>query len=78
MPRGFPITQRVRVERLGLALFAEIGSVAHGIEDLAEADVHASWGASLRASLERLALFRSDFGFSSEGFNLTIRYGLSF
>jgi hypothetical protein len=32
----------------------------------------------LRFSLERLAVFRTDLGFSDEGTNLTVAFGLSF
>ena len=32
----------------------------------------------LRVSLERVAMFRTDLGFSDEGTNLTIAFGLSF
>ena len=42
------------------------------------AKVHASYGVGLRISLERLAVFRTDIGFSDEGTNLTIAFGLSF
>ncbi|MCA8954648.1 MAG: BamA/TamA family outer membrane protein [Planctomycetes bacterium] len=77
IPRGFALTDWVRVERLGLALFAEVGSVAPKVADLFDR-TQQSWGFSLRASLERTALFRVDFGFSDEDTNVTIAYGLSF
>jgi hypothetical protein len=32
----------------------------------------------LRISLERVAMFRTDLGFSDEGTNLTVSFGLSF
>jgi hypothetical protein len=37
-----------------------------------------SWGVSARVNLERAALFRFDLGFSVEGANLSVLYGLSF
>jgi hypothetical protein len=37
-----------------------------------------SYGIGLRVSLERTALFRADFGFSGEGLNFTLGFGLSF
>ncbi|MCA8961068.1 MAG: BamA/TamA family outer membrane protein [Planctomycetes bacterium] len=78
IPRGFTITKRVRIERLGMALFAEVGSVASGLHSLSFGKTKTSYGFSMRASLERQALFRADFGFSPEGFNFTASYGLSF
>ncbi len=78
IPRGFSITKRVRVERLGVALFYEVGSVGPGFYGLAADDTKASYGFSLRASLERQALFRADFGYSEEGFGFNAAYGLSF
>ncbi|MBK8978636.1 MAG: BamA/TamA family outer membrane protein [Planctomycetes bacterium] len=77
-PRGFPITDRIRVERVGAALFYDVGSVAHAFDDLSTATVRDSFGIGLRFHLERLALFRVDVGFSDEDRNLTISYGLPF
>ena len=48
------------------------------IDELGDGEVQSSYGFSLRATLDRLALFRIDVGFSEEGSNLTIAYGLSF
>jgi outer membrane protein assembly factor BamA len=78
MPRGFAVTDSIRVERLGSALFYDIGTVAGTVPDLLDAPVHSSYGVSLRISLERMALFRFDVGFSDEGINYTGGYGLSF
>jgi len=78
IPRGFRITRTIRVERVGLALFGELGTVAPSLGDLPTATVHASYGVGLRISLERVAMFRTDLGFSDEGMNLTIGFGLSF
>ena len=78
IPRGFRITRTIRVERVGLAVFGELGTVAPSLGDLPQAKVHASYGVGLRISLERLAVFRTDIGFSDEGTNLTIAFGLSF
>jgi hypothetical protein len=66
------------LERVGLAVFGELGTVAPSLGDLPQAKVHASYGVGLRISLERLAVFRTDIGFSDEGTNLTIAFGLSF
>ena len=78
IPRGFRLTRTIRVERIGLALFGELGTVAPSLGDLPDADVHASYGVGLRISLERVAMFRVDLGFSDEGTNLTVAFGLSF
>jgi hypothetical protein len=78
IPRGFRITRTIRVERVGLAVFGELGTVAPSLGDLPSAQVHASYGVGLRISLERVAMFRTDLGFSDEGTNLTVSFGLSF
>lgn len=78
IPRGFALTDTVRIERIGLALFAEAGTVANSLGSLPRATVHTSYGIGLRASLERTALFRADLGFSNEGVNFTLAFGLSF
>lgn len=78
VPRGFRLTRAIRIERVGLALFGEAGTVAGRPGDLPGARVHTSYGLGLRVGLERLALFRADLGFSGEGVNFTLSYGLSF
>jgi hypothetical protein len=78
IPRGFRITRTIRIERVGLAVFGELGTVAPSLGDLPSARVHASYGVGLRISLERVAMFRTDLGFSDEGTNLTVSFGLSF
>lgn len=77
IPRGFSLTERVRVERIGTAIFFEAGSVAPQAGDLFE-KLEYSYGTSLRISLERTALFRIDLGVSDQGTNLSIAYGLTF
>ena len=37
-----------------------------------------SYGVSGRLTVERAAIFRADFGFSSEGFNFSAGFGLAF
>ena len=78
VPRGFRITDTIRIERVGGALFYELGSVADDLGDLLSSTVRQSWGGSLRFALERVALFRVDLGFSEEDTNLTIAFGLPF
>lgn len=80
LPRGFrfPFTDAIRVERLGIAPFAELGSVSDDWDDLFSSTIRASYGAGLRLALERSTLFRVDLGFADEGLNLSARVGLSF
>lgn len=81
VPRGFaltPWTPHVRVERLGLALFYDVGSVADDWWDLFQATPKHSAGIGFRATLERSAPFRVDLGFSKEGAEVTAGFGLSF
>ncbi len=80
LPRGFrlPFTRGLRVERLGIAPFAELGSVADEWTDLASATPRASYGAGLRVAFERDTVFRADLGFADEGWNLSARFGLAY
>ncbi|HXV35733.1 MAG TPA: BamA/TamA family outer membrane protein, partial [Myxococcota bacterium] len=80
LTRGFPIpfTKHLRVERVGLALFGDTGSVANDWPDLFESRVWASAGVGFRITLERDAPFRVDIGFSKEGFEVSAGFGLSF
>jgi len=76
---GFPIAGDIRIERAGLALFADAGSVAGDLGDLLHSRIHSSVGIGVRFTLERQALFRTDLGWSDEGdANLSISYGLPF
>jgi hypothetical protein len=76
--RGFQVSEAIRAERVGLGLFYELGSVAPALHELDTSSVHWSWGLGLRLYLERSAVFRLDLGFSEEGSNLAVVYGLSF
>jgi len=78
IPRGFALSDTIRVERVGMALFYEAGTVANSLDALPAARVHTSYGLGLRFSLERTALFRADVGFSSEDVNVTVGFGLPF
>ena len=78
IPRGFTVWRHVRVERLGAALFYEVGGVAEDGFGIFHERVRQSYGVSARATVERAALFRADFGFSEEGFNFSAGFGLSF
>lgn len=80
LPRGFsiPYAKTFRVERVGLALFADVGSVEDDWDDLFGAKVHASYGVGFRLALERAAPFRVDVGFSGDGIEVTAGFGLPF
>ena len=78
IPRGFAITDTIRIERVGMALFYEVGTVAGSLDALPAARVHTSYGVGLRFSLERTAMFRADVGFSKEDVNITVGFGLPF
>ncbi len=67
-----------RVERVGLALFGDVGSVADDWPEIFGSRVRASAGVGLRLTLERAAPFRVDVGFSGEGTEVTAGFGLSF
>ena len=78
IPRGFAFTDTIRIERIGMALFYEAGTVADSLADFADARVHTSYGVGFRVSLERTAVFRADVGFSKEDINVVVGFGLSF
>lgn len=78
VPRGFAINDRLRLERVGMALFYELGSVAPDLDALGSSAVKTSYGVSGRFNLERAATFRADLGFAPDSTNLTISFGLSF
>lgn len=80
LPRGFPVpfTDAIYVERVGAALFYEVGAVARNESEIFESRVRQSGGIGLRISLERAAPFRVDLGFSEEGLNISARFGLPF
>jgi outer membrane protein assembly factor BamA len=66
------------VERVGLALFADVGSVQDDWHELFRAKVRASFGVGFRLALERAAPFRVDVGFSGDGTEVTAGFGLPF
>ncbi len=78
LERGFALTRAIRVERVGVALFYEAGSVASGGLQLFDARVQHSYGVSVLAGIERLLPFRADLGFSRDGLHFTAGLGLSF
>ena len=78
IPRGIPITRNIRIERLGLALFYEVGAVASDVGAIFHSRVAQSYGFGFRVGLERAAIFRLDLGFSDDGLNFAAGFGLSF
>ena len=78
IPRGVSITRNVRIERLGLALFYEVGAVAEDVGAIFHSRVAQSYGFGFRIGLERAAIFRLDLGFSEDGSNFAAGFGLSF
>ena len=78
IPRGFNVWRHIRVERLGLALFYEVGGVAEDGLAFFQERVRQSYGVSGRFTLERAAIFRADFGFSEDGLNFSAGFGLPF
>jgi hypothetical protein len=78
IPRGYALTRTIRIERIGIAPFYEIGSVADDGVALFDARVHQSYGIGFRLTLERAAPFRVDVGFSDERVEVTATFGLAF
>jgi hypothetical protein len=76
--RGFTVWRHIRIERIGAAVFYEVGGVAEDGVALFRERVRQSYGISARMTMERAALFRVDFGFSEEGLNFSAGFGLSF
>ncbi len=78
LPRGFTVWRHIRVERVGAAVFYEVGGVGENGSALFHESLIQSYGVSARVTVERAALFRADFGFSDEGFIFSAGFGLSF
>jgi len=78
IPRGIAFTDTVRIERIGLGVFYEFGTVASGIEDLHDGRFLDSVGVGFRVAFSREAVFRIDWGWSDEGPNFTLGFGNPF
>jgi hypothetical protein len=78
LPRGFTVWRHIRVERVGAAVFYEVGGVGEDGLALFHESLIQSYGVSARITVERAAIFRADFGFSHDGFNFSAGFGLSF
>jgi hypothetical protein len=78
IPRGFTVWRHIRIERIGAAVFYEVGAVAENAYGFFHERVRQSYGVSGRVTIERAALFRADFGFSEEGMNFSAGFGMAF
>jgi hypothetical protein len=78
LTRGVTFSDTIRIERIGLGVFYECGTVASGIEDLHDGKYLDSYGFGLRIAFSREAVFRVDFGYGDEGNNFTLAFGNSF
>jgi outer membrane protein assembly factor BamA len=78
IPRGFMITEHIRVERVGMVLFYDFGTVASGVEELTDGKYLDSVGFGLQFGFSREASFRVDYGISDEDRILTFGFGNSF
>lgn len=78
IPRGITFTDTIRIERIGLGIFYDCGTVAAGLEDLHDARFLDSYGFGLRIAFSREAVFRVDWGYGNEGVNFTLAFGNSF
>ncbi|MCK5943896.1 MAG: BamA/TamA family outer membrane protein, partial [Planctomycetes bacterium] len=76
--RGFAFTDTIRIERIGLALFYDGGTLASDWDALDEGRYLDSYGVGLRLAFSREAVFRVDVGYGDEGSNFTIAFGNSF
>ena len=70
-------TDTIRIERIGLCFFYELGTVADGIEDLHDGRFLDSYGFGFRIAFSREAVFRVDFGYGDEGTNFSLAFGHS-
>ncbi|MCB9883590.1 MAG: BamA/TamA family outer membrane protein [Planctomycetes bacterium] len=78
IPRGVRITDTIRIERIGAALFYDFGTVASSVGRLGNGRFLGSYGLGLRIGFQREAVFRVDFGISDEDRLLTIAFGNTF
>lgn len=76
--RGITFTDTVRIERIGLGIFYDGGTVAGGAEDLHDGRYLDSYGFGFRVAFSREATFRVEWGYGDEGTNFTLAFGNSF
>ncbi len=78
MPRGFHIAGDARIERLGLAPFIDLGTVAPRLGDLPDARIHRSIGLGLRFCFERAVVLRLDVARSEDQTGVNFTAGMAF
>jgi len=76
--RGYAFTDAIRIERLGLAPFIDVGSVADSVDNLRDSAIHHSVGLGFRAMFERTAVFRLDIAKSPEQIGINFNFGMAF
>lgn len=78
LSRGVVFTDTLRIERIGVGVFYECGTVGGGVEDLHRGRFLDSYGFGFRIAFSREAVFRIDWGYADEGVNFTLAFGNSF
>lgn len=78
LPRGFTISGDVRVERLGLAPFIDIGRVGRDVKEAFAGPVEVNPGLSLRIGWERALVFRLDIAKSKDQVGVNFQAGMAF
>ncbi len=78
LPRGFNITKAVRIERVGLAPFWDVGTVAPRLGDLPKARLHHNPGLGFRFAFERAMVLRLDIARSAEQTGVNLDMGMAF
>ena len=76
--RGYAFSETIRIERLGLAPFVDVGSVADTPAHLDESKLRQSVGIGFRAMFERNAVFRFDIAKSPEQIGVNFNFGMAF
>jgi hypothetical protein len=78
VPRGLTFTRSIRIERLGIAPFADLGAVAGRVQQFDRSPPKWALGTGLRVGFERNAIFRIDLARSPEQFAVNIDFGMPF
>lgn len=78
VPRGVAFTRSIRIERFGIAPFADFGAVSADPAGLRRADPTWSLGTGLRVAFERDAIFRIDIAKSPEDVGVNVDFGMAF
>jgi hypothetical protein len=78
IPRGVSFTRTIRIERFGLAPFADFGAVSADPTGLGRASPTWSVGNGFRIGFERDAIFRIDIAKSPEDVGVNVDFGMAF